>query len=267
MHVACRAAAIALATLCACASAKRSFTSEPGMPCTEAARVAQAALMRLGFSPDAVALPRPGMPGTIVGRKHSEWSSATAESGSVSTVTVTITCSNQGAQFDAVTDEPFPGVLSFKTDFPAAIQTAAARGVARPELKDRPESGLVIRIEPLRGDEAAAEFGADLTTAGITPVRLTIDNRTERTYAFTATAVQLVTEEGERVEPLADDQSGALGAELRAAMRRKRIADAAIAPRAVLSGFLYFPASAYRRATLVLVDQETDEEEGFSVEF
>lgn len=265
-HVARRAATVALATVCACA-AKRSFTSEPGMPCTEAARVAQGALLRLGFSPDVVALPKPGAPGKIVGRKHSEWSAATAESGSVYTVTVGITCSNLGAQFDAATDEPFPGALSFGTDFPAAIRTAAARRVTRPELKDRPEAGVVIGVEPLRGAEAAAEFGADLTAAGITPVRLKIDNRTDRRYAFAAAGVQLVSQEGERVEPLADDQAGALGAELQATMRRKRIADAAIAPRAVLSGFLYFPASAYRRATLVLIDQETEEEEGFSVEF
>ncbi len=237
------------------------------MPCTEAARVAKGALLRLGYSPEVVAAPKAGVPGTIVGHKHSGWSTATPEPGDQYTATVAITCSNQGAEFDAATDEPFPAALTFKSDFATAIQTVASRRVTRPRLKDHPETGLVISVEPLRGADAAAEFGADLTASGITPVRLRIDNRSDRTYAFTAVGVQLVTQEGERVEGLADDSATPLSADLQAAMRKKRIADAPIAPRGVLSGFLYFPASAYRRATLVLVDQETEEEEGFSVEF
>lgn len=238
------------------------------MPCSEAARVAKGALFRLGFEPQLVTAPQPGIPGRIVGRRNTGWSMANPEPGTEYTATVTITCSNQGADFEAQTDEPIPASLTFKRDFVAAIEQVAARGkTIRPRLAEQPEAGLVISVEPLRGAEASAEFGADLSASGITPVRLKIDNRSDRTYAFAADGVLLVTQEGERVEALADDSAAELAGSLQSTVRKKRIADAQIAPQGVLSGFLYFPVSAYRRATLVLIDQETEEAEGFSVEF
>jgi hypothetical protein len=263
---------LALSTLCACAtSIGRGFTtssaSESGMPCSEAQRVAKGALLRLGYHPEGVVAPQPGVPGTVVGHKNSGWSTASPVPGEEYTATVTITCSNQGARFEAQTDEPLPGSLTFKSEFATMIRKVAERRITRPRLKERPQIGLLISVEPLRGGDASAEFGADLTASGITPVRVKIDNRTDRTYAFAADGVQLVTQEGERVEPLGDDQVAALAASARDGLRKKRIADSQVAPKAVLSGFLYFPVSTYRRATLVLIDQETEEEEGFRVEF
>ena len=250
----------------------RSMTSsranQARMPCSEAARVAKGALFRLGFEPQLVSAPQPGIPGKMLGHKNTGWGLANPEPGTEYTATVTITCSNQGAEFEAQTDEPIPASLTFKGDFVAAIETVAGRTrTIRPRLAEQPEAGLVISVEPLRGGEATAEFGADLNTSGITPVRLKIDNRSDRTYAFAATGVQLVSQEGERVEPLPDDSAAKLAGSLQSMVRKKRIADAQIVPQSVLSGFLYFPASAYRRATLVLIDQETEEAEGFSVEF
>jgi len=263
-------AAILLAG-CATGSATRSMTSshadQAGMACTEATRVASGALLRLGFDPEMVAAPQPGVPGTVVGRRNTGWSAATPEAGEVYTATVTISCSNRGAEFDAVTDLPLASALAFKTDFASTIDTVASRRINRPRLAERPATGLVIGMEPLRGGDVTSEFGSDLSAAGITPVRVKIDNRTDRTYTFAAARVRLVTQEGERVKPLADDGQAQLTATLQATMREKRITDAPIAPNAVVSGFLYFPASAYRRATVVLIDQATEEEEGFSVEF
>jgi hypothetical protein len=261
---------VALATLAAC-TAQHGFTSsrarQAGMPCSEAARVARGALVRLGYAAELVEAPKPGAPGKVVGHKNSGWSTALPEPGTEYTATVTITCSNQGAEFEALADEPIPAALTFKTDFAAAIQQVAERRIARPRLAERPEAGLVISVEPLRGSDASAEFGADLTASGITPVRLRIDNRSDRAYGFAGERVQLVTQEGERTEPLPDERVAALTGSLQSTVRKKRIADGEIAPQAVVSGFLYFPVSAYSRATLVLIDQQTDEEEGFSVEF
>jgi hypothetical protein len=265
--------ALALATLSACSlTGARSLTSsrvsQARMPCSEAERVAKGALFRLGYEPQVLTAPQPGVPGTIVGHRNTGWHLSNPEPGDEYTTTVTISCSNQGAEFAAQTDEPLPGSLTFKADFAAAIEKIAARAkTTRPRLAEQPEAGLVISVEPLRGREAAAEFGTDLNASGITPVRLKIDNRSDRTYAFAATGVQLVTQEGERVDPLADDSAAKLAGSLQTTVRKKHIADARIAPQGTLSGFLYFPASAYRRATLVLIDQETEEAEGFSVEF
>jgi hypothetical protein len=261
---------LALIALYAC-GARRGFTTssatEAGMACTQAERVAKGALLRLSYHPETVTAPKAGVPGTVLGHKNSGWATASPEPGTEYTATVTITCSNQGARFDAETDEPLPASLTFKADFAKAIRTVAERRITRPRLKERPQTGLLISVEPLRSGDASKEFGADLTASGITPVRVKIDNRTDRTYAFAADGVQLVTQEGEHVEPLTDDKAGALAASWRDYLRKKRIEDGQVAPKAVLTGFLYFPVSAYRRATLVLIDQETEEEEGFSVEF
>jgi hypothetical protein len=241
--------------------------TQPGMPCSEAARVASGTLLRLGYSPDVVDPPKPSAPGKVVGHKNSGWSAATPEPGPQYTATVTVQCSNHGAEFDAVTDEPLPASLTFATDFRSTLEKVAARRVSRPRLGDEPETGLLIAVEPLRAADASAEFGNELNSAGITAVRLKIDNRTDRTYDFGADRVQLVTQEGERIDALAAERVGQVSASLQATMRKKQIGDGQILPKGVLSGFLYFPASAYRRATLVLIDQATEEDEGFSVEF
>jgi hypothetical protein len=248
-------------------SLTRSHTSQSGMPCTEAARVTRGALLRLGYDGGVVTPPQPGVPGTVTGKKAGGFDAITNQASHWYTATVIITCSNAGAEFEAVTDEPLPGSLTFKTDFASAIRTVAERRVNRPRLAERPETGLVITVEPLRSSDASGEFGVDLPSAGVTPVRVKIDNRTERTYAFATDRVRLVTQEGERVEPLAP---GAVATRLKTdpnALAQKQIGDGTLAPKAVMSGFLYFPASAYRRATVVLIDAASEEEEGFSVEF
>jgi hypothetical protein len=244
-----------------------SDVAQPGMSCSEAARVASATLLRLGFSPELVDAPQPGAPGKVVGHKNSGWSAGTPEPGTEYTATVTVKCSNQGAEFEAETDEPIPASLTFKTDFRSTIEKVASRRVTRPRLNDEPEAGLLIAVEPLRGGDVSGEFGSALNAAGITPVRVKIDNHTDRTYAFAAARVQLVTQEGERMDPLAAERTAQLSASLQSTLRQKQIPDGEILPKGTATGYLYFPASAYRRATLVLIDQATDEEEGFSVEF
>lgn len=237
------------------------------MPCAQAAGVARGALFRLGYPAEVVEKPAPGRPGTVIGRREAGWATATPEPGAVYTATVTVSCSNDGAAFAALTDEPWPRSLSFAADFAAAVATVAARKVSRPQLAERPATGLVIEVEPLRGSAAVAALGADLPAAGITPVRLTIENRTDRTYEFAAARVTLVTQENARQAPLGPADTGHLAPAMQSALREAEIADGSVPPRAVQRGFLYFPAFAYRRATLVLIDTLSDEEEGFSVEF
>jgi hypothetical protein len=246
-------------------SLTRSRVTQAGMPCSEAARVAQGALYRVGYVPEATTAPQPGAPGVVVGKRAAGYDIGSNQASHQYTTTVTVTCSNAGADFDAVTDEPLPGSLSFKTDFAKAVETVAARRIQRPALAERPATGMVITIEPLRGGEARSELGVDLP--GVTTVRMRIENRTDRTYAFAAERVQLVTQEGERVAPLSPAATAAQAGGAASVAAGKRIPDGVLAPKASLSGFLYFPASAYRRATVLLIDQATEEEEGFRVEF
>ncbi|HMA45845.1 MAG TPA: hypothetical protein VKP11_01325 [Frankiaceae bacterium] len=263
------AASILLAAGCAASGAfTHSRATLTGMPCAEADRVARAALLRLGYDGDVVTPAQPGTPGQVVGHKAGGYDYVTNAATRQYTATVAITCSNAGATLDATTDEPLPGSLTFKSDFARNVDLVAARRVQRPQLASRPETGVVIAVEPLRGGDARDALGVDLPASGVTPVRLTIDNRTERAYAFAATGVRLESQEGERTAPLTSAEVGRrAGAGGQQAASEHAIADAVIAPHAVIKGFLYVPASAYRRATVVLIDQETEEEEGFSVEF
>lgn len=239
-----------------------------GMPCSEADRVARAALLRLGYDGEVVTPSQPGTPGRVVAHKAGGYDYVTNAATRQYTATVTITCSNAGATLDAVTDEPLPGALTFKGDFASTVDAVAARRIQRPQLASRPATGMVITIEPLRAGAARSALGVDLAAAGVTPVRLTIDNRTDRAYAFAASRVRLESQEGERTAPLSTAEVGQLaGAPGLRAASAHAMADAVVAPGAVVTGFLYAPASAYRRATVVLIDQETEEEEGFSVEF
>lgn len=246
----------------------RSRATMPGMPCTEASRVARGALLRMGYEGEVVTAAQAGVPGTVVGHKAGGYDYVTHAATTQYTATVTITCSNAGATFDAVTDEPLPGSLTFKSDFARMVEAVAARRIQRPRIASRPETGVVIGIEPLRGSEAGSEFGVNLPADGVTPVRISVDNRTDRTYAFAAARVRLENQEGGRVAPLtAAEVAKRTGGEAQQAISERLIADATLAPTDVVKGFLYFPAAAYRRATVVLIDQETEEDEGFSVEF
>jgi hypothetical protein len=262
---------VALSLAAACTASSHLTSSRAtikGMPCSEAARVARGALLRLGYDGDVVTAAQPGAPGKVVAHKAGGYDYVTNAASRQYTATVTVTCSNAGATLDAVTDEPLPGSLTFKGDFSRAVDAVAARRITRPQLASRPATGMVITIEPLRGGESRSALGVDLPADGVTPVRLTIDNRTDRTYAFATSRVRLESQEGERTSALTSDQIGArAGAEGLQAARQHAIADAVIAPHAVITGFLYAPAAAYRRATVVLIDQESEEEEGFSVEF
>ena len=79
--------------------------------------------------------------GTVVGRRNTGWNLTNPEPGSEYTVTVTVTCSNQGARFDAETDEPVPASLTFARDFRTAVERIASRKrETRPRLAERPRS-------------------------------------------------------------------------------------------------------------------------------
>ncbi len=252
---------------CAASGLMHSRASQPGMPCTEAARVARGALTRLAYESVLVTPPAPGTPGTIVAKKPIAYDGVSHAVTRYANATVTITCSNSGATFDAATDEPLPGSLTFKSDFASTVAAVAARREQRPRLASRPETGIVITVEPLRGGDARAEFDIDLPAAGVTPVRLRIENRSERTYTFAPRAVRLITQEDARAKPLSTADLATRAAAAQPALQQKQIAAATLPPGASVAGFLYFPASAYRRATIVLIDQASEEEEGFSVEF
>lgn len=242
--------------------------TERDLPCTQATAIARQALIKLGYTIDSVEDAKPGVPGRVLGIRDTGWTPRIAESGSIYTAAVEVRCSDAGATFEVLSDEGFTRRIGLRRDFPPAVAALLERKVKRPRAKREPERGLLITVEPQRGREAGAEFGADLPAFGVTPVRLKIENRTARTYGFEQAQVKLLTQEGRLVEPLRDEEiENRVGAPLQAQLAARRITDGDLNPGATLQGFVYFPAAAYRRATVIMLDRENDEPEGFSVEF
>ena len=242
--------------------------TEAGMPCSQATRAVRAALLRMGYTVVAAEAASAERAGKVTATKTSGWAPAVPEPGAVYTATVVITCSDRGSELEAVTDEPWMARMAFRRDFAKTVSELAEQKTRRPGIDDAPPSGLSVAVEPLRAREAVGEFGVDLPAAGITPVRLRIENRSERAYLFRRSKVRLITESGTRTKPLtAERVTPALVPPGDRQLARTLIANGEIAPGQSVTGFLFFPASAYRGASVVLIDRETDETEGLGIEF
>jgi hypothetical protein len=242
--------------------------TEPGMTCAQATGIARRALLKLGYTIDKVEPAKSGVPGKVVGIRHTGWTPRVAEEDDVYRTEITVRCSDAGSTFEGATTEPFTRRLGLRRDYPSAIAAVTQQPVRRPKISEEPEQGLIITVEAQRSRDADAIFGADLPASGVTPVQVKIDNRTDRTYAFSRERVKLVTQDGRNATPLSQrDLADKLGAGLPAQLDTKLIADGDLSPGAQRSGFMYFPAAAYRRATIILLDRENDEAEGFNVEF
>jgi len=259
-------------TLAGCSAIGPARVSEPMLSCTEAMRIARIAVMRFGYTVRKVVDARPGVPGRVVGAKDTGWQASMGEGDTV-VMLVTVTCTDAGADLEATTNESFVERRTLPKRFATVVEKELAVKPIKPRISNEPEQGLVVQVEPLRGRDAQVEFGANLTGAGITPVKIEINNRSPRRYEFHRKDVQLVTVGGSREEPMQiGDATGRIATDVGAAagqsaLREKEIQDGSIAPGGSLSGFLYFKASTYRRVRVVLTDVESQEEEGFSVEF
>jgi hypothetical protein len=141
--------------------------------------------------------------------------------------------------------------------------------------------GLTVEMEPLKGFAAILDFEADLSAAGVLPVKVSIVNGTRRAYDFDPTAIVMRRRGArEQVEPI--DVSAAHGklssaaasgtelgdvAAAGRALREKALQGGHLAPGATRTGFVYYPLGDYDHARLVMVDSATGEAEGFAVDF
>lgn len=242
--------------------------TEAGMTCAQATGVARRALLKLGYTIESVEPAKSGVPGKVVGLRNTGWTPRIAEEGDIFRTEITVRCSDSGSTFDGTTTEGFSRRLGLRRDYAPAIAAVIQQPVRAPRVRQEPEQGLIIVVEAQRSREANAVFGVDLPASGITPVQVKIDNRTDRTYAFTRERVKLVTQDGRHAPPLTTKElSARLGASLPAQLESKLISETEVGPGAQHSGFMYFPAAAYRRASIILLDRENDEPEGFNVEF
>src|ERR1700687_411103 len=176
--------------------------SEAMLSCSEATRAASDALLRMGYTITALESARAGKPGKVVGTRDTGWAPGVPQAGDLHTATVTVTCSDTGAEFDAVTDEGMSTQLNFPKRFASALKEKLNVKPVHSVRNAPPPQGLIVNVEPKRSADAVSEFGRDLPGAGITPVKIAIINRSTRRYGFERSQVRLVTVQGHQEENL-----------------------------------------------------------------
>ena len=253
------------------------------LTCAQANTYTLRTLQSMGFTLTAFHPAAEGRPGVARGWR--------TERGA-QTVRVDITCAD--GRTDVFADEEgkwlnqiefrrgfydsFVGVVALAEANEQAAREAAARG-------DAPAAqGLRVLLEPVPGPAAQLDFEMDFQPAGVLPVRVTLDNGTERRYRLVPDAVVLVDAAGTRVRPLAlDDVVGRLRAApmppgssapasgdavaIAERLRAKALVTEEIGARRQVVGFLFFPAATYLKGRVSLEDPESEEAEGVVVEF
>lgn len=240
---------------------------QPGMTCRSATAAARTAIRKLGFETQSVLSPAPGETGEIRAVRHTGWKSGYA--GSAHAAAVRISCDDRGAAIVAATEEPFRDRLNFKRDFPTQFDRAIVRRGGLPtDQARRPPADLRVAIEPISGRTAAQQIGGTPEVIGLTPVRIAISNHTDTRYRFDTQSIQFVSQEGVQVQPLPfAEVAGRLTPEWSERARTDQLRSAEIPPGTDVTGYIYVPAAAYRRAVLLLIEVESEEAEGFAVEF
>lgn len=162
---------------------------------------------------------------------------------------------------------------------PRGGEAAVAASAASRPTAPASGGGMQVSVEPQEGFATVLDFDADLSAAGVLPIKITIRNASDRPYDFDPEEVNVrVRGSRQRAEPLGVDGAvsrlrGAASAEIGDAsaaariMKSRRLQRGRLEPGAVSSGFLYFPTGDYDRAKILMSDVRTGEAEGFLVEF
>lgn len=246
--------------------------SLPMISCAEATRATRAALQRMGYTLTDVKTPEPGAPGVVSGAREKGWSGYDPNSHGKDLIQVDIECSDTGAALEASSSEGGIAGLGFANLFKSTLAGEVGNKTERPRLESEKSRGLILKVEPQRSAASLEVFGVDLPAAGVVPVRVEMDNQSDRRYSFDAAAVALYTVQGNREMPLAIDAAAQKikapgsqsGSQL---LRQHALEPGELGPGEKLVGYLYFSASTYERARVTVTDIESEEAEGFSVRF
>lgn len=266
----------------ACVAPIRQFDIEnQPLTCQQANEYSLRALQAMGFAITALEPASPERPGLLRGTR-----SGTGDQR----VSVRVICTGRTADVDASEDGKLLGQLEFKRGFylafaaivaQAEITAQAARAAAAQPAEKR-AAGLRVLLQPIPGLAAKLEFDVDLAAAGVLPVRVSIDNGTGRTYAFDPGAIALIQQDGTRVHALAVDVAAQRVADaqrqadpqapsdvgaIASLLRQRLLPGRPVGAHQSTSGYLYFPLGQYVKGRVSLEDLESEETEGFVVEF
>jgi hypothetical protein len=241
------------------------------LTCAEATNAAVQTVRTMGYTIKEVKRASADAPGLVIGEREKGFAAANPVSGGHDTMKVRVTCSDSGSSFEAVSDEGGLAQLNFPTRFSSTIKKEVSTKTVRLTKPAEEARGLIVKVQPVRPAESMGAFGIDLPGAGVTPVQVEINNRSDRRYSLEWDRVTLVTTQGKREKALTPEEAAraasggtsGLGAQL----REKALVEGEVGAGEVRDGYMYFRASTYRRARVVLIDVESGEPEGVSIGF
>ena len=222
------------------------------IPCEQGNRISRLAIERHGyqvkeFTPAAI-----GKAGIVKGEKKGEPS-----------LVITLFCSrNNGVVMETSMDSPvlqnkdfFLAISDFERGFFAMFK--GERSLIISDQASVPAGNQIqVTMKPLSSVESKIIFGTDVTT--VLPVQIEITNPTKRSYQVEADQVVLLTTSGQRVKPLSENGR---------TFPTPAFTSKTVAPKSGAKGYLYFPLGTYKGARGALVEEQSQEREGFEVQF
>ena len=221
-------------------------------PCEQGNRISRLAIERHGYQVKEFTPAGMGKPGIVKGEKEGN-----------APLVITLFCSrNNGVVMETSSDSP----LLKNKDFYLAISDfergffAMFKGERSLIVSDQAPvpvgTQIQVMMKPLSLVESKIIFGADVTA--VLPVQIEITNPTKQSYQVEVDQVVLLTASGQRVKPLGASEKN---------FPAPAFTSKTVAPKSAAKGYLYFPPGTYKGARGALVEEQSQEREGFEVRF
>ncbi len=256
------------------------------LDCQEGNRYAYAAVTDMGMKVTSFQQAHPGRPGKL------------RATGSDRSGDVTITCDEAGVHIDpnqtSMGDRVFERGVFLSVTGRSGLQMDRGEVTGREKRVENlaqaveqgvppPSGSVLVEVQPQRGRETVLDFDADIASAGILPIKVTIQNGSKRAYTFALEGIVVRGSNGEPATRLTAAQAAArvvakAGADgkqteignvesAKKIMIEKELKGARLTPGASVSGYVYYPVADYDRAKINMTDVAADEVESFLVEF
>jgi hypothetical protein len=219
-------------------------------PCEQANRISRLAVEHLGYTVTEFTPAAVGKPGIVKGKKDKE-----------PEVFITLFCEGRMVTMDTSMDSPllrnsefYTALTDFRRGFFATYK--AQRGVVVPSTTATSGDQLQVFMRPLSKSDAKAALGAEITT--MLTVQVEIANPTKRSYQLDPEKILLVSIGGERIKPLPEKDN---------TFPVHALTNQSVAPGGQVKGYLYYPLGTYTGARGALIEEKSQEREGFEVLF
>jgi hypothetical protein len=214
--------------------------------CDQANHIAYRIVQEAGYTVTAFAPATNGGTGTMAGSKP--------RGAGEDTITAKITCGPDGIHAEG---DYGHGPTAMNQRFPEYFFvrfTGMAEAAERGEVNAPGQ--ILVKMKPLIGFETSLEFGALVND--VLPVRVDVINTTQRAYALEVETIVLLTRDGKRVKSLQANGN---------TFPAPPLTSLTLAPGASIKGYLYFPPGSYASGRGFVTEQDSQEREGFDVQF